>query len=51
MANPFQLAEALKQQKHVEFQRANKFPNKPIFGGDSPKSLSMVTPYEERKYM
>ena len=32
-------------------EKSRQMPLKPIFGGDLPIGLSLVTPFEERKYM
>ena len=37
--------------KMQRLEKSRQMPLKPIFGGDIPSSLSLVTPFEERKYM
>jgi hypothetical protein len=57
--DPFKLASAIANQDISPMppsrmsrtkSRASRFPLKPIFGGDMPPGLSLVTPFEEKKY-
>ena len=58
--DPFRLAQAITNQEledapssrlsRAKSRHAAKFPHKPIFGGDLPPSLALVTPVDERKY-
>lgn len=60
LSDPFKLAKAITNQEledapssrlsRANSRHATKFPHKPIFGGDIPPSLGLVTPVEERKY-
>jgi hypothetical protein len=53
------LAEAITEEEPSEVinkrdssaSQERKFPPRPMYGGDSPQSLSKITPLQENKYM
>ena len=48
--NPFALIDSIRVQRFKDHQRGFKFPQKKIFGGDTPDSVAFVTPFDEHHY-
>ena len=51
LRDPFELANAIRENRYVDYKKPSEFPKRPIFGGDRPPTLAETTPYESKKYL